>query len=147
MCLFASVEKSNKFLEKNQNNKFVWAYKLAHTGYTMTLKKHIRSPTYSGFLWKEGWNVSDRSSNIRFGHKCDDLHIVYNGIHVYSQEKESNWMHVAILEVKCLVADFIGTDWDEAELVFSKVYLPREEYRRVLREIPKPKSTKSLRAT
>lgn len=75
--------------------------------------------------WKVGWNHSGR---LKKDTDYIDLGYIYTGIHVFKRKPKDYGNSYIFVPVVCQLKDFIASNKDVGEAVFSKVYLKKSSY-------------------
>lgn len=129
MCLLISKrrtqELNNIFTTKNS----IICYKV--------INKHnnrLYSNTYSSFMWKNGWNISDREQKeLEYTEKYDGC--IYNGIHVFHNlhtAMRNRACYEIVIPVRCYRKDFIKAGY-MGHAAFMKVFLTKKDYLQALK--------------
>ena len=128
MCCEADKQSSDEFYEILKKEGWVWGYKYV----VIVTNQPIKITSYYHFnhIWKPGWNKCN--GKIRTYKNRKYITEIYQGIHVYRESKFCDGYHNSNMKVKCYLKDFVGADKSSA--VFTKVYLLKEEYDRVIND-------------
>lgn len=126
MCLDNSKEDVEKFIKKckSQNKTYIWVYK-----YVSFYKNNLVGPYRNRYKYKVGWN---RSSSKRTSPYYKNQYVSL-GIHVAS--KPNMYYLGELIKVKCYLKDLIGVSQmyvSGREFVFSKIWIPKKEYDKVM---------------
>lgn len=126
MCLYVNKPKTAERKAKYKKG-YVIRYKILvqDDGLKSPCVRHITN-------WKPGWVVSDRKDNT-----CDRPGEINQGIHVLTKLVEClNWFTLyedrLIVKLKCYHKDLVGVD-GAGEEVYTKVWLPKKEYDKALK--------------
>lgn len=135
MCLWAKIYETREYKKANKGKEFVDVYKILYISRKFdTNRVQLRGPYYNSYKYRIGWNFSDsrRKKMIR------ECQYISKGIHVYvdkeaAERKLNDWpaYNFAVVKMKAKLSDLLGIGYFSAA-VFSKVYLPRGERKKVL---------------
>jgi len=148
MCLEANAKTKRDFKRRNKHEEWVTGYKVyLLKSCSQTELSCLHAPILAGevtTIKKHGWIVSNREGNTNVGSDCNDYYddydscfIVNRGIHVYldySYAETRIYEGFVIVPVQCKVDDLVGLDKYENHAVFMKVYLRKEDFRRIKKD-------------
>jgi len=141
MCLVATeqnilnAEKTRKIPGK------IYAWKLLY-GEASSGKSVVLVSKFWDYIWKPGWNKSDRqslelSTNEKRQLQERDNAQIHRGIHVFLNRKDAMrycGFSYKVVRVECYNKDLVarGKRWEHKEAVYMKVFLARDEYKSAL---------------
>jgi hypothetical protein len=138
MCLVNSKDDVKKFIKKykEKNKTYVWLYKRVEFD-----GKNLIGIHRSKYKYKAGWN----KSNSKRKTPCYENANISLGIHVSNKVISSLGIPI---KVKCYIKDLIGVSelysdnysntWrGYQELVFSKIWIPKKTYDKIIKDFKK----------
>lgn len=89
--------------------------------------------------WKPGWNNSDRlgalNSNLD---RPDTSNEINHGIHVYKRKPRSYGLYdrqnIYLVPITCYLGDLLGANKAWKDAVFTRVYLKKSDYNKVVKQ-------------
>ena len=159
MCLKYDKASTKKFwnTKERKGKTWCWATKL-YTIYNTNGNLQLLSP-YQDSPTKPGWVKSNRDVKEAGKDKCDQFGssydteaclTIFRGIHVIVEEGVTGLYHddnpeLVEVQVKCYKKDFVAASTSDkkdsgewlswgGEAVFTKVFLPKSEFDRVIKE-------------
>ena len=156
MCLTIDQDVTAEVAKQLKEHGFIWAYKyFRRTSSSKTVfndwnkmvrvSRGLRSAYQHHFKWNRGLNASSRESTALVEDLEDSR--IYDGFHVFLDIKGLAHMygqdyltaHKTIVRVKCHERHFVSAghvyNWRDLNIrnaVFTKIELPRDEYRKAV---------------